>query len=111
MNAADRLKEFSRKTGAAQAALAGLGTDCVAVPVVQLEDIYARFLRLTKLGQSEIQEWIAMGEMERSLRRAVFEQSDFGALFAGQWLSKESCAKVRALVKAECDRAVATANS
>lgn len=72
---------------AAEAALQGL--PYAAVPLDQLASIYERFLRLTRLGSLPLEQWDGMPEAEAAVRRAVFSQSDFGALFAGQWLPKD----------------------
>lgn len=40
-----------------------------------------------------------MSEAEVEVRRAVFAQSDFGAVFAGQWLPKALRQEIRDLVK------------
>lgn len=72
---------------AAQEALQGL--PYAAVPLDQLANIYERFLRLTRLGSLPMEQWKGMPEAEVEVRRAIFRQSDFGALFAGQWLPKD----------------------
>jgi hypothetical protein len=82
-----RARQWYEQSEAAQKALEGL--PFVAVPIDQLADIYERLKRLTALGQSTIDEWLSASEEVRLLKRAVFEQSDFGALYAGQWLPKE----------------------
>jgi hypothetical protein len=84
---------MSREREAATKALEGL--PYAAIPIDQLASIYERFLRLTRLGQATIEEWDAMPEAEVKVRRAVFAQSDFGAVFAGQWLPKELRLQIR----------------
>lgn len=97
----DGPEAMARKMGeqheSAKRALEGL--PYVAVPIDQLASIYKRFLRLTRLGQASIEEWMAMPESEAAIRHAVFDQSDFGAVFAGQWLPRELREEVRNLVK------------
>ena len=41
-----------------------------------------------------IEEWMSMEPTERELRHKIFEQADFGALIAGQYLPKESRKKI-----------------
>jgi hypothetical protein len=72
---------------AATKALEGL--PYAAVPLDQLASIYERFLRLTRLGSLPLDQWDAMPEAEMKVRRAIFAQSDFGAVFAGQWLPRD----------------------
>lgn len=68
----------------------------VLVPVDQIEEMYERFKRLTRMGQATIEEWRAMPEAEAKLRRAIFAEAEWGCLLAGNWVSKEGRAKVRA---------------
>jgi hypothetical protein len=75
------------------------GLPYTAIPTDQLASIYKRFLRLTALGQASIPEWLAMPEAEAEVRRAVFAQADFGAVFSGQWLPRELRQEIRDLVK------------
>lgn len=82
---------------AAQKALEGL--PYVAVPLDQLASIYERFLRLTRLGSLPLDQWEGMPEAEVQVRRAIFRQSDFGAVFSGQWLPRELRAATRAKSK------------
>ena len=44
---------------------------------------------------------LEMPDGEAKIRQAVFRQSDFGALFAGQWLSADVRQQVRDMIKAE----------
>lgn len=74
------------------------------VPTDQLVDMYTRFLRLTRMGQAAVGEWLAMPKEIADLRHEIFRQSDFGALFAGQWLPKER--RNRARQELECSSAV-----
>lgn len=67
----------------------GLWPDFAVVPVEQLVEMYERFHRLTKLGVATIEEWQKMAAPEAELRHAIFRQSDFGAVFAGQWLPRD----------------------
>jgi hypothetical protein len=94
-------KAMARKMGeereAASRALEGL--PYAAVPLDQLADIYKRFLRLLRLGSLPLDEWDGMPENETKVRRAVFNQADFGAVFAGQWLPRELRQSIRDLVK------------
>ena len=69
--------------------------DLVAVPLSQIEDMYLRFVRLTRMGQASIDEWQAMPKELAELRRGVFRQADFGALHAGNWLPKGLREKLR----------------
>lgn len=62
------------------------GLPFVAVPIEQLTDIYERMLRLIALGQTALSELDTVPEPVRELRRAVFNEADFGAVYAGQWL-------------------------
>lgn len=84
------------------------GLPFVAVPIEQLTDIYERMLRLVGLGQSKIEEFHTLPKPLMALRRAVFTEADFGAVFAGQWLPphvrKATRDKVRAeeLAKSQC---------
>ena len=78
---------MSEQREAAAKALEGL--PYAAVPLDQLASIYERFLRLTRLGSLPIEQWNGMPEAEVEVRRAIFRQSDFGAVFAGQWLPKD----------------------
>lgn len=80
-----RIMSGQRQT--AEEALQGL--PYAAVPLDQLASIYERFLRLTRLGSLTMEEWDGMPEAEVKVRRAIFAQSDFGAVFAGQWLPKD----------------------
>jgi hypothetical protein len=89
--------KMKQEREAATKALEGL--PYVAVPIDQLADIYKRMLRLTRLGQGTIEEWCQRSEAERDLRHAIFEQADFGAVFAGQWLPREKRDEIRHLVK------------
>lgn len=93
-HAAIQSREQSDK---AAAALQGL--PYAAVPLDQLADIYKRFLRLLRLGSLPLDEWDGMPENEVQVRRAVFRQADFGAVFAGQWLPRELRDEMRNLVK------------
>lgn len=81
----------------AEKALQGL--PYAAVPLAQLADIYKRFLRLTKLGSLPFEQWDGMPEAEVEVRRAIFAQCDFGAVYAGQWLPNDLREEVRNLVK------------
>jgi len=82
-----------------QAEKALQGLPYAAVPLDQLASIYKRFLRLLALGSLPISQWEGMPESEVQVRRSVFAQSDFGAVFAGQWLPKELRQEIRDLVK------------
>jgi len=62
------------------------GLPFVGVPIEQLADIYERMLRLIDLGQSRLDELDTLPESVLALRRKVFDQADFGAVYAGQWL-------------------------
>lgn len=75
------------------------GLPYVAVPIEQLADIYERFLRLTKLGQAPVDEWASMAPEVAALKHAIFGQSDFGAVYAGQWLPKDVREQVREKAK------------
>ena len=86
-------EEWQRASDKAEAALAGM--PFVAVPIEQLASIYERFLRLNRIGSRTIEDWLSMPENEKLIRLAVFAQSDFGAVFAGQWLPKEIREQVR----------------
>lgn len=77
------------------------GMPYVPVPIDQLADIYERMLRLVNLGQSRLDELDTLPEPVRELRRAVFNQADFGAVYAGQWLPPELRTRTRDKVKAE----------
>ena len=79
--------EYHDQRCRAEKALEGL--PFVAVPIDQLADIYERFLRLTRLGQHTIEEWSSLSDEIRDLKHAIFRQSDFGALYAGQWLPRD----------------------
>lgn len=89
--------KMSQEREAARKALEGL--PYAAVPIEQLADIYKRFLRLLRLGSLPLDEWHGMPENEAKVRRSVFRQADFGAVFAGQWLPSELREEVRNLVK------------
>jgi hypothetical protein len=92
-----KAQEDYEQQSKAVAALEGL--PYAAIPLNQLADIYKRFLRLTRLGQGTIDEWNDRSEAESAVRRAVFQQADFGAVYAGQWLPKALREEVRNLVK------------
>jgi hypothetical protein len=92
-----RAKKMHAEREAASTALQGL--PYAAVPLDQLADIYKRFLRLLRLGSLPLDEWNGMPENEVEVRRAVFRQADFGAVFAGQWLPRELREEIRNLVK------------
>lgn len=77
------------------------GLPFVAVPVEQLTDIYEKMLRLVALGQTAIAEFGTTPEPVLALRRKVFEQADFGAVFAGQWLPPHVRKATRDKVRAE----------
>lgn len=81
----------------AKAALDGL--PFVAVPIDQMASIYERMLRLTKLGQATVDEWIAMPPALAELKHAIFAESDFGAVYAGQWLPRDVRGEVRERVR------------
>lgn len=76
-----------------------------AVPTAQLADMYERFLRLIRLGQSSFAEWEAAPKELRSLRSKVFAQADFGAVFAGQWLPRDVQNEVRKKLEDEATAA------
>lgn len=82
-----------------QASKALEGLPYAAVPLDQLASIYKRFLRLLALGSLPIEQWDGMAEAEVQVRRAVFRQADFGAVYAGQWLPREMREEIRYLVK------------
>ncbi len=65
-------------------------TAAVAVPVEQLVEMYERFCRLTQLGQTNIDDLGKTPKEIMELRSKIFSESDFGAMFAGQWLPKEA---------------------
>ncbi len=88
-----RADKCHEQHAAAKKALAGL--PYVAVPIDQLADIYERFLRLTRMGQSTIEGWLTLPKDVADLKRKIFDQSDFGAIYAGQWLPRDICASVR----------------
>lgn len=90
-------QKMSREREAATKALEGL--PYAAVPLDQLADLYKRFLHLLRLGSLPLDEWDRMPEKEAHVRRAVFRQADFGAVFAGQWLPRELREDIRNLVK------------
>ena len=92
-----KAKKMCEERDAASRALQGL--PYAAVPLDQLADIYKRFLRLLRLGSLPLDEWDGMPENEVEVRRAVFRQADFGAVFAGQWLPRELREDIRNLVK------------
>lgn len=75
------------------------GLPFVAVPIEQLESLYERMLRLVQLGQSSIKEIHDLPEPVRKLRLAIFEQADFGAVYAGQWLPPHVRKAVREKVR------------
>lgn len=87
---------MSEQRDAAHKALEGL--PYAAVPLDQLASIYKRFLRLTRLGSLPMEQWDGMPESEVAVRRAIFQQSDFGAVFAGQWLPRPLRQEIRDLV-------------
>lgn len=91
----ERGRVMTEQREAAEQALEGL--PYVAVPIDQLAN--KRFLRLTALGSLPMDQWDGMPEVEAEVRRAVFVQSDFGAVFAGQWLPRELRQEIRDLVK------------
>ena len=70
-------------------------TTVAAVPIEQLVEMYERFCRLTRLGQTSVEDFGKVPEEVMSLRHKIFTESDFGALFAGQWLPKEVRAAAR----------------
>lgn len=70
------------------------------IPQDQLEDLYERFCRLLDLCRYSIDEWIAMPPAERDMRRAIFEQADFGAVIAGQYLPSSARRKVFEQIRA-----------
>ena len=86
-------------------AQSSVGDGLVVIPLEQLASMYERFLRLNRLGQATVDEWVDMPEAVKAVKHAVFEQSDFGALYAGQFLPKavrdEVREKVRTLTKSE----------
>lgn len=86
-NIRENARIMSEQRQRAEEALQGL--PYAAVPLDQLASIYERFIRLTRLGSLPLEQWEGMPEAEAKVRRAIFAQSDFGALFAGQWLPKE----------------------
>jgi hypothetical protein len=81
----------------AEAALVGMPYR--AVPTEQLADIYERMLRLVRLGQTNLKQFMDEPEAIRKLRSAVFMQADFGAVHAGQWLPPAMRAEIRERVK------------
>lgn len=83
----EKARVMSEQRQAAETALQGL--PYAAVPLDQLASMYERFLRLTQLGSLPMEQWEGMPEAEIEVRRAIFRQSDFGAVFAGQWLPKD----------------------
>lgn len=78
-----------------------VSVDLVVIPVEQLKSMYERFLRLNRLGQASVDEWAHMPAEIRHLRHAIFRQSDFGAVYAGQFLPKAIRDAVRERVRAE----------
>ena len=78
-----------------------VSADLVVIPVEQLKSMYERFLRLNRLGQASVEEWANMPVDVRHLRHAIFQQSDFGAVYAGQFLPKEIRDAVRECIRAE----------
>lgn len=93
----ERAKRWMDRYDQAQALLAKHGFDdaFVVVPIDQLASMYERFLRLTKMGQATIEAWQAMPKETADLRHAIFRQSDFGAVYAGQWLPRTTRNEVR----------------
>lgn len=77
------------------------GLPFVAMPIEQLTDLYERMLRLVKLGQTDLKEIHTLPEPVRVLRREVFNQADFGAVYAGQWLPPHVRNAAREKIKAE----------
>lgn len=77
----------------ANAALAGM--PFIAVPTEQLADLYGRMLRLIQLGQTSIKELETTSPEIMALRRKIFTEADFGAVYAGQWLPREIRKRVR----------------
>lgn len=100
--AAQLLVEGQARRDEHDAAIKALeGMPYIAVPIEQLESLYERMLRLVILGQSTFAEIHTLPEAVRALRRAVFEQADFGAVYAGQWLPPHVRKAVREKVLAE----------
>ena len=104
--AADLLRDSNQRRDEHDRAVKALeGLPYIAVPIEQLTDIYARFKRLTRLGQWPLDGYDKMSPEVRELKRAIFNEADFGALYAGQWLPKEvrraTHEKVAAEIKAE----------
>jgi hypothetical protein len=98
----DEVTAAMTQTSEARTMLAKAGMDSViAVPTDQMADLYARFLRLSNMGQATVDEWLSMDPGIAALRHAIFAQSDFGALHAGQWLPHEVRSAVRENVKKE----------
>lgn len=73
----------------------------VAIPASHLADLYSRFLRLNKLGQATVEEWVQLPADVAALKHAIFAQSDFGALHSGQWLPNDIQKKARDDIAAE----------
>lgn len=71
------------------------GLPFVAVPTEQLADLYGRMLRLIRLGQTGIKEFASTPPEVMALRRQIFTEADFGAVYAGQWLPRDVQKKVR----------------
>ena len=74
------------------------------IPLDQLASMYERFMLLTRLGQSSVEEWASMPKEVSDLKHAIFRQSDFGAVFAGQWLPKALRDATREKVRAQLSR-------
>lgn len=93
--AADLLRDANERREAHDQAVKALeGMPYIAVPIEQLADIYARFKRLTRLGQRSLDTHDQLSPEVHALKRAIFNEADFGAVFAGQWLPKDERAKV-----------------
>lgn len=61
----------------------------VVIPLSQLQNIYGRFKRLTKMGQAKMKEWEEMPEEVAKLRRQIFGEADFGAVIASRWIPRD----------------------
>lgn len=71
------------------------GLPFVAMPVEQLADLYGRMLRLIRLGQTSIIDLESTPPQVMALRRKIFSEADFGAVYAGQWLPRDVQKQVR----------------
>lgn len=62
---------------------------CVAVPYKQMVEIHERLRKLTKLGQTHVDDFIIQSSAEAKLKQEIFCEAEWASILAGNWTQRK----------------------